>query len=54
MIYLGHFHSYPYGTVSRTTTTGAFRIPFETATEHAIPADPYTAILFSQDPLFGM
>ncbi|CAF0828042.1 unnamed protein product [Rotaria sordida] len=49
----GHFNNnYPYGTVSRTTT-GSFRIPFDTTIENTIlPSDPYAAILFSQDPLF--
>jgi hypothetical protein len=45
MIFSGH----PYGTVPRTTT-GSFRIPFDTA----ISSDPYAALLFSQDPLFGL
>ncbi|CAF3514399.1 unnamed protein product [Rotaria socialis] len=47
----GHFNNCPYGTVSRTTT-GAFRIPFDTTIENTIVSDPYAAILFSQDPLF--
>ncbi|CAF2511298.1 unnamed protein product [Rotaria sp. Silwood2] len=48
----GHFNNnYPYGTVSRTTT-GSFRIPFDTTVENTISSDPYASILFSQDPLF--
>ncbi|CAF1207640.1 unnamed protein product [Adineta steineri] len=49
----GHFNNYPYGTVPRTTT-GSFRIPFDTNIENSISSDPYTTILFSQDPLFGI
>jgi len=40
---------HPYGAVPRATT-GSFRIPFDTT----IASDPYGAILFSQDPLFGI
>jgi len=40
----GNIRGHPYGTVPRTTT-GSFRIP---------SSDPYAAILFSQDPLFGI
>ncbi|CAF3457854.1 unnamed protein product [Rotaria sp. Silwood1] len=48
----GHFNNnYPYGSLSRTTT-GSFRVPFDTPVENTITSDPYTAILFSQDPLF--
>ncbi len=36
------------------TTTGSFRVPFDTAIGNTMSSDPYTAILFSQDPLFGM
>jgi len=46
----GNIRGHPYGTVPRTTTTGSFRIPFDTT----ISSDPYAAILFSQDPLFGI